>query len=70
VISVVLAHEVVHLGPVVLPSSHGFTLALLISIGAAVVAFAFSQAIPRAPRVPAPDVVPDRAADDLTSASA
>jgi hypothetical protein len=47
VVSVVLAHEVVHLGPVTLPSSHGFTLALLISVGAAAVALAFSLAIPR-----------------------
>jgi len=47
VVSVVLAHEVVHLGPVVLPSAHGFTVALLISIGAAVAALAFSLAIPR-----------------------
>lgn len=52
VVSVVLAHEVVHLGPVTLPSSHGFTVALLISIGAAAVALAFSLAIPR----PAPPV--------------
>ena len=49
-IEIVLAHEVVHLGPVALPSSHGFTVALLISIGAAGVALAFSLAIPRAPR--------------------
>jgi MFS family permease len=50
VVSVVLAHNVLHLGPVTLPSSHGFTLALLISVGAAVVALAFSLAIPRARR--------------------
>jgi MFS family permease len=47
VVSVVLAHHVVHLGPVTLPSSHGFTLALLISIGAAALALGFSLAIPR-----------------------
>ncbi|RNM14947.1 MFS transporter [Nocardioides pocheonensis] len=53
VVSVVLAHEVVHLGPVTLPSSHGFTVALLVSIGAAGVALAFSLAIPRPrPAVP------------------
>jgi MFS family permease len=46
VVSVVLAHEVVRLGPATLPSSHGFTLALLISIAAAGVALAFSLAIP------------------------
>lgn len=71
VISVVLAHQVVRLGPVVLPSSHGFTLALLISVGAAVVALGFSLAIPR-PAPPAAvevtrdegeDVTPELAAD-------
>jgi MFS family permease len=47
VVSVVLAHEVVHHGPVVVPSSHGFTLALLISVAAAGVALVFSLLIPR-----------------------
>jgi hypothetical protein len=48
VVSVVLAHHVVHLGPATLPSSHGFTLALLVSLAAAAVALAFSLAIPGA----------------------
>jgi MFS family permease len=48
VVSVVLAHHVVHLGPATLPSSHGFTLALLVSVAAAAVALAFSLAIPGA----------------------
>ena len=66
VISVVLAHEVTHLGPIVLPSSHGFTVALLISVGAAVVALGFSLAIPRtAPAVT--DVVADAASTDLAA---
>jgi MFS family permease len=47
VVSVVLAHAVVHLGPVVVPSSHGFTLSLLISVVAAGVALLFSLLIPR-----------------------
>jgi MFS family permease len=59
VISVVLAHEVLRLGPAVLPSSHGFTIALLISIGAAVVALGFSLAIPR-PAAPPAEVTRDR----------
>jgi MFS family permease len=59
VISVVLAHEVLRLGPAVLPSSHGFTIALLISIGAAVVALGFSLAIPRPAASPA-EVTCDR----------
>jgi hypothetical protein len=61
VVSVVLAHEVVHLGPVALPSSHAFTVALLISVGAAAVALAFSLAIPR----PAPVAV-EVTRDDVT----
>src|SRR4051794_8126573 len=52
VISVVLAHQVVRFGSVTLPSSHGFTLALLISIAATGVALAFSLAIPRGARAP------------------
>ena len=47
VVSVVLADHVVHLGPVVVPSSHGFTLSLLISVVAAGVALLFSLLIPR-----------------------
>jgi hypothetical protein len=50
VVSVVLAHQRMRLGDVVLPSAHGFTLALLISIGAAALAFSLSRAIPRQPR--------------------
>ncbi|HET6168120.1 MAG TPA: MFS transporter [Marmoricola sp.] len=49
VVSVVLAHHVVRLGSAALPSSHGFTLALLISVAAAALALAFSLAIPRRP---------------------
>lgn len=47
VVSVVLAHNVVSLGAVVLPSAHGFTLALLISLGASVAALLFTGLIPR-----------------------
>jgi MFS family permease len=50
VVSVVLAHHVMRLGPVSLPTSHAFTLALLVSIGAAVVALLLTLVIPRAPR--------------------
>jgi MFS family permease len=46
VVSVVLAHEVVRLGPAVLPSYHGFTLALWISVAAAVVALVLTALIP------------------------
>ena len=55
VISVVLAHHLVNLGPVQLPSAHGFTIALWISVGAAVLAFLVSLLIPghRAPEVEA-----------------
>lgn len=56
VISVVLANEVIRLGSVELPSSHGFTLALLISIAAAAVALAFSLAIPRGAAGPAAEI--------------
>lgn len=61
VVSVVLARNVVRLGPVELPSSHGFTLALLISAAAAAVALGFSLAIPRAPRAELAEVVHDEA---------
>ncbi|WP_310962005.1 MFS transporter [Nocardioides terrisoli] len=62
VVSVVLAHEVIDLGPVALPSYHGFTVALLISIAAAVVALAFTALIPtRRPAAPAAE--PDGAAE-------
>jgi MFS family permease len=47
VVSVVLAHHVMSLGSARLPTSHGFTLALLVSIGAAVVALLLALAIPR-----------------------
>jgi MFS family permease len=50
VVSVVLAHHVLLLGDVPLPTAHGFTLALLISIGAAVAALLLALAIPRRPR--------------------
>jgi MFS family permease len=56
VVSVVLAREVIRLGPTIVSSSHGFTLALLISVAAAVVALVFSLLIPRAPRVGVPPV--------------
>jgi MFS family permease len=49
-VSVVLAHHVRALGSVTLPTAHGFTLALLVSIAAAVVALLLTLAIPRAPR--------------------
>jgi MFS family permease len=45
-ISVVLAHHVVHLGPTVLPSYHGFTIVLLVSVAAAGVALLFTLLIP------------------------
>lgn len=67
VISVVLAHEVVRLGSVELPSTHGFTLALLISIGAAVVALAFSLAIPRGASGPAAEVTVEHERADLAA---
>jgi hypothetical protein len=57
VVSVVLAHHVVSAGGAVLPSRHGFTLALLISVGAAAVALLLALAIPRPQRVPARPVV-------------
>lgn len=50
VVSVVLAHEIVRLGPVALPSYDGFTLALWISIAAAVVALGFTALIPAGAR--------------------
>jgi MFS family permease len=50
VVSVVLAHHVLRLGSVRLPTSHGFTLALLVSIGAAVIALLLTLAIPRPQR--------------------
>jgi hypothetical protein len=37
----------VPLGTVVLPSAHGFTLALLISLGASIAALLFTGLIPR-----------------------
>lgn len=46
VIGTVLAHETMHLGPAVLPSEHGFTLAILISLAASGLALALTLAIP------------------------
>ena len=67
VVSVVLAHEVVRLGPATLPSSHGFTLALLISVAAAAVALAFALAIPRR-RADTPAAAVALPAEELASA--
>jgi MFS family permease len=47
VVSVLLAHHVRRLGSTRLPTAHGFTLALLVSVGAAVVALLLALAIPR-----------------------
>ena len=61
--SVVLAHQVVTAGGAVLPSRHGFTLALLISVAAAAVALLLALAIPRGrPARPEPVVEEVRAA--------
>jgi len=65
VISVLLAHESMRLGPATLPSSHGFTVALLVSIAAAVVALGFSLAIPRPSRTGS---VAPAAVEELASA--
>ncbi len=46
----VLAHQTMTLGPVTLPSDHGFTVALLVGVAACVGGFAFALALPRAPR--------------------
>ena len=70
VVSVVLAHEVTHLGTATLPSSHGFTLALLISIGASVVALAFSLAIPSRAAIADAEVSTGRASTELATSSA
>ncbi|MGY2876634.1 MFS family permease [Marmoricola sp. URHA0025 HA25] len=70
VVSVVLAHEVVHLGSAVLPSSHGFTVALLVSAGAAVVALGFSLAIPRPARAAQAEASVVHEAADLASTPA
>jgi hypothetical protein len=64
VVSVVLAHHVVTAGGAVLPSRHGFTLALLISVGAAVVALLLALAIPRPQDSRRPSVV-----DEVPSAA-
>ncbi|HET7682384.1 MAG TPA: MFS transporter [Marmoricola sp.] len=56
VISVVLAQHVVRLGPAVLPSYDGFTIALLVSIGASLLALLFTLLIPGSGR--ADDAVP------------
>lgn len=46
VVGTVLAHQTIKLGPAVLPSGHGFTIAILISLGASAVALALALAIP------------------------
>ncbi|MGO4258746.1 MFS transporter [Marmoricola sp. RAF53] len=46
VVGTVLAHQTMSLGPVQLPSEHGFTLAILISLAASALAFALTLAIP------------------------
>jgi len=46
VIGTVLAHETVRLGPVELPSEHGLTLAIVISLAATAVALLLTLAIP------------------------
>lgn len=53
VIGTVLARETTRLGPVLFPSEHGFTLAILISLGASALALALTLAIPaRSHRLP------------------
>jgi MFS family permease len=47
VVGAVLAHQTMRLGPAVLPSDHGFTVVLLVCIGAAVVALLFALLVPR-----------------------
>jgi MFS family permease len=51
VVGTVLAHQTVKLGDVVLPSDHGFTIAILISLAASGLALALTLLIPR--RTPA-----------------
>lgn len=46
VIGTVLAHQTTRLGSVLLPSDHGFTIAILISLAASAAAFALALAIP------------------------
>lgn len=46
VVGTVLAHQTTRLGSVVLPSEHGFTLAILISLTASAAAFGLALAIP------------------------
>jgi MFS family permease len=48
VVSVVLAHQTMRLGAAVLPSDRGFTIALLVCVGAAVVALLLALLVPRA----------------------
>lgn len=50
VVGTVLAHETVQLGQVELPSGHGLTLAILISLGASAVALLLTLAIPKRTR--------------------
>ena len=50
VVGAVLAHETMQLGPVALPSEHGFVLAIVISLGASALALALALAIPKPQR--------------------
>ena len=59
VVGVVLAHQTMRLGTAVLPSDHGFTLALLLCIGAAGAALALGFAIPAHPGPAHSEVVRD-----------
>jgi MFS family permease len=47
VVGTVLAHQTIKLGDVVLPSDHGFTIAILISLAASGLALALTLLIPR-----------------------
>jgi len=47
VVGTVLAHQTIKLGDVVLPSEHGFTIAILISLAASALALALTLLIPR-----------------------
>ncbi|MCZ4500898.1 MAG: putative Multidrug resistance transporter, partial [Marmoricola sp.] len=53
VVGTVLAHETIRLGSAVLPSDRGFTIAILISLGASAVALALALAIPSRARTAA-----------------
>lgn len=67
VISVVLANQVMRLGPAVLPSDHGFSVVLLICLGAAVAAFLLTLLVPSAGRPSA--AVVDAGAEPVGAAS-